>query len=97
MSINSPNRFPYQVVAATSTTTWGVAGAYIHRVIVNVASNTEATATLTDGSTVLVAIPATQAAGCYSIELNVSTSGAITAACSGNSNMRVVGLFTTAN
>ena len=90
-------RYTYLAVAATSSSTFGVAGAFIHRVVVNVASNTEATATLSDGSTVLVAIPATQAAGVYSIELNVATTGAITAACSQNSNMRVVGLFTTAN
>ena len=90
-------RYTYLAVAATSSSTFGAAGAFIHRVVVNVASNTEATATLSDGSTVLVAIPATQAAGVYSIELNVATTGTITAACSQNSNMRVVGLFTTAN
>ena len=97
MSVVSPNRYPYVAIAATSTSTFGVAGAYIHRVIVNVQSNTEATAIVSDNGVALVSIPATQAAGVYSIELNVATVGQITATCSGNSNMRVVGLFTTAN
>jgi len=93
MSIANVNRYNYVAVGATSSTSFGSAGAFIHRVVVNVAANTEATATLMDGSTTLVAIPATQPIGSYSVELNVATSGAITAACSGNSSMTVVGLF----
>jgi hypothetical protein len=61
--------------------------------VVNVASNTEATVIVSDGATELVKIPATQAAGVYVIPLEVATKGAITALCSGNSNCRVVGLF----
>ena len=93
MSVNSPTRNNYVAVAATSTTTFGAAGAYLHSVIVNVQSNTEATCVVSDGSTALVSIPATQAAGVYVIPLGIATTGAITATCSGNSNCRVVGLF----
>ena len=95
MSAIVPARHNYVVVAATSTTTFGVAGAYLHSVIVNVASNTEATVIVSDGSTELVKVPATQAAGVYVSPLEVATTGQITATCSGNSNCRVVGLFTT--
>jgi len=93
MSTLSPTRYNYVAVAATSTTAFGSVGAYIQRVVVNVASNTEASAILRDGSTTLVSFPATTTAGVYSVELNVATKGAITATCSGNSSMAVVGLF----
>jgi hypothetical protein len=93
MSANAPPRYNYVAVAATSTTAFGAAGAFIHRVVVNTASNTEATCLLKDGNTTLVSFPATTAAGVYSVELNVATKGAITATCSGNASMSVVGLF----
>jgi hypothetical protein len=93
MSVLSPTRNNYVAVAATSTTTFGSAGAYIHSVVVNVASNTEATVVVSDNGVALVSIPATQAAGVYVIPLEVASKGAITATCSGNSNCRVVGLF----
>jgi len=93
MSTVSPTRMNYVAVDATSTTSFASAGAYIERVVVNVASNTEATAILQDGSTTLVSFPATTTAGVYSVELNVATKGAITATCSGNASMAVVGLF----
>jgi hypothetical protein len=95
MTAISPVRNNYVAVAATSTTTFGAAGAYIHSVVVNVASNTEATVVVSDNATELVRIPATQAAGAYVIPLEVASKGAITATCSGNSNCRVVGLFST--
>jgi hypothetical protein len=50
---------------------------------------------VSDNGTELVRIPATQAAGVYVIPLEVASKGAITATCSGNSNCRVVGLFST--
>ena len=93
MSAMSPLRNNYVAVAATSSSTFGAAGAYLHSVIVNVQSNTEATCIVSDNGTALVSIPATQAAGVYVIPLEVATKGAITALCSGNSNCRVVGLF----
>lgn len=93
MSTLSPTRMNYVAVAATSTTAFGAAGAYLHRVVVNVASNTEASAIVKDGTTTLVSFPATTAAGVYTVELNVGTKGAITATCSGNASMSVVGLF----
>ena len=95
MTAISPMRNDYVAVAATSTTTFGAAGAYIHSVVVNVSSNTEATVVVSDNATELVRIPATQAAGVYVIPLEVASKGAITATCSGNSNCRVVGLFST--
>jgi len=95
MSVIQPVRNNYVAVAATSTTTFGAAGAYLHSVVVNVQSNTEATCIVSDGSTALISIPATQAAGVYVIPLGIGTQGAITATCSGNSNCRVVGLFST--
>ena len=95
MTAISPVRNNYVAVAATSTTTFGAAGAYIHSVVVNVASNTEATVVVSDSGTELVRIPATQAAGAYVIPLEVASKGAITATCSANSNCRVVGLFST--
>ena len=95
MTAISPVRNNYVAVAATSTTTFAAAGAYIHSVVVNVASNTEATVVVSDNGTELVRIPAKQAAGVYVIPLEVASKGAITATCSGNSNCRVVGLFST--
>lgn len=93
MSTNSPTRYNYVAVAATASSTFGTVGAYLHSVVVNVASNTEATCIVSDNGTELVRIPATQAAGVYVIPLEVATKGQITATCSGNSNCRVVGLF----
>ena len=93
MSTNAPTRYNYVAVAATASSTFGTAGAYLHSVVVNVQSNTEATCIVKDGSVSLISIPATQAAGVYVIPLEVATTGAITATCSGNSNCRVVGLF----
>ena len=95
MTAISPVRNNYVAVAATSTTTFAAAGAYIHSVVVNVSSATEATVVVSDNGTELVRIPATQAAGVYVIPLEVASKGAITATCSGNSNCRVVGLFST--
>ena len=95
MTAISPVRNNYVAVAATSTTTFAAAGAYIHSVVVNVASATEATVVVSDNGIELVRIPATQAAGVYVIPLEVASKGAITATCSGNSNCRVVGLFST--
>lgn len=93
MSANAPTRYNYVAVAATSTTAFGSVGAYIQRVVVNVASNTEATCLLKDNGTTLVSFPATTTAGVYSVELNVATKGQITATCSQNASMSVVGLF----
>ena len=93
MTAISPVRNNYVAVAATSSSTFGTVGAYLHSVIVNVQSNTEATCIVSDNGVALVSIPATQAAGVYVIPLEVATKGAITATCSGNSNCRVVGLF----
>lgn len=93
MTAISPVRNNYVAVAATSSSTFGTVGAYLHSVIVNVQSNTEATCIVSDNGVALVSIPATQAAGVYVIPLEVGTKGAITATCSGNSNCRVVGLF----
>ena len=93
MTAISPVRNNYVAVAATSSSTFGTVGAYLHSVIVNVQSNTEATCIVSDNGVALVSIPATQAAGVYVIPLEVATKGAITALCSGNSNCRVVGLF----
>ena len=95
MSVQQPTRMNYVAVGATSTTAFGSPGAYLHRVVVNVASNTEATVVVSDNGTELVRIPATQAAGVYVIPLEVASKGAITATCSGNSNCRVVCLFST--
>ena len=93
MTAISPVRNNYVAVAATSSSTFGTVGAYLHSVVVNVQSNTEATCIVSDNGVALVSIPATQAAGVYVIPLEVGTKGAITATCSGNSNCRVVGLF----
>ena len=93
MTAISPVRNNYVAVAATSSSTFGTVGAYLHSVVVNVQTNTEATCIVSDNGVTLVSIPATQAAGVYVIPLEVATKGAITALCSGNSNCRVVGLF----
>ena len=93
MSAITPLRNNYVAVAATSSSTFATAGAYLHSVIVNVQSNTEATCIVSDNGVALVSVPATQAAGVYVIPLEVATKGQITATCSGNSNCRVVGLF----
>ena len=93
MTAISPVRNNYVAVAATSSSTFGTVGAYLHSVVVNVQSNTEATCIVSDNGVALVSIPATQAAGVYVIPLEVATKGQITATCSGNSNCRVVGLF----
>jgi hypothetical protein len=93
MTAISPTRNNYVAIAATSSSTFGTVGAYLHSVVVNVQTNTEATCIVSDNGVTLVSIPATQAAGVYVIPLEVATKGAITALCSGNSNCRVVGLF----
>ena len=93
MSAITPLRNNYVAVAATSSSTFATAGAYLHSVIVNVQSNTEATCIVSDNGVALVSVPATQAAGVYVYPLEVATKGRITALCSGNSNCRVVGLF----
>jgi hypothetical protein len=93
MSIPTVNRYNYVAVGATSTTAFGSVGGFVHRVVINVAANTEATASLKDGTTTLVAIPATTPIGTYSVELNVAMKGQLTAACSQNASMTVVGLF----
>jgi uncharacterized protein (UPF0179 family) len=93
MTAISPTRNNYVAIAATSSSTFGTVGAYLHSVVVNVQTNTEATCIVSDNGVTLVSIPATQAAGVYVIPLEVATKGAITATCSGNSNCRVVGLF----
>ena len=95
MTAISPVRNNYVAVAATSSSTFGTVGAYLHSVIVNVQSNTEATCIVSDNGVALVSIPATQAAGVYVIPLEVASKGVITTTCSGNSNCRVVGLFST--
>ena len=93
MTAISPTRNNYVAIAATSSSTFGTVGAYLHSLVVNVQTNTEATCIVSDNGVTLVSIPATQAAGVYVIPLEVATKGAITALCSGNSNCRVVGLF----
>ena len=95
MTAISPTRNNYVAIAATSSSTFGTVGAYLHSVVVNVQTNTEATCIVSDNGVTLVSIPATQAAGVYVIPLEVASKGAITATCSGNSNCRVVGLFST--
>lgn len=94
MTAISPIRNNYVAVDASSSSTFGTAGAYLHSVVVNVASNTAATCIVSDNGTTLVSVPATQAAGVYVIPLEVATTGQITALCSANSNCIVVGLFT---
>ena len=95
--VNIAYQYPYETVAASQTAqvlgTNGAANDYLHRIVVTVSTALTSTVSVIDGSTALVSIPATQAAGVYVIPLGIATTGAITATCSGNSNCRVVGLF----
>lgn len=77
MSIVSPNRYPYETVAASQTAQVlggsGAVGDYLHRLVVTVNTAASSTLTLLDGSTTVLTVPATTAVGVYSLEVNAAS------------------------
>ena len=62
MSIVSPNRYPYETVAASQTAQvlggTGAVGDYLHRLVVTVNTAATGTVSVLDGSTAVMAVPA---------------------------------------
>ena len=77
MSITSPNRYPYETVAASQTAQVvggaGAVGDYLHRIIVNVATAATSTVSVIDNSTTVIAVPANTPIGSYSLEVNAAS------------------------
>ena len=77
MSIVSPNRYPYETVAASQTAQVlggsGAVGDYLHRLVVTVNTAASSTLTLLDGSTTVLTVPANTAVGVYSLEVNAAS------------------------
>jgi hypothetical protein len=77
MSITSPNRYPYETVAASQTAQvlggTGAVGDYLHRLVVTVTATATSTLTLLDNSTSIVTMAANTPVGVYSIEINAAS------------------------
>lgn len=77
MSIVSPNRYPYETVAASQTAQvlggTGAVGDYLHRLVVTVNTAASSTLTLLDGSTTVLTVPANTVVGVYSLEINAAS------------------------
>jgi len=98
MSITSPNRYPYETVAASQTAqvlgATGATGDYLHRIVVAVATALTSTVSVIDGSTTVLAIPANTPVGVYSIEINaVSATGAWKITTGAGASVLAVGVF----
>jgi hypothetical protein len=77
MSITSPNRYPYETVAASQTAQVlggaGAVGDYLHRIVVSVNTSLTSTVSVLDNSTTVLAIPASTPVGVYSLEINAAS------------------------
>ena len=76
MSIVSPNRYPYETVAASQTAQvlggTGAVGDYLHRIVVTVTTTGTSTLSVIDGSTTVLTMAANTPVGVYSIEINAA-------------------------
>ena len=99
MSIVSPNRYPYETVAASQTAQvlggTGAVGDYLHRLIVTVTTTGTSTLTLLDNSTTVLTMAANTPVGVYSLEINAaSASGPWKVTTGAGVTVVAVGLFT---
>ena len=99
MSIVSPNRYPYETVAASQTAQvlggTGAVGDYLHRIVVTVNTALTSTVSVLDGSTAVMAVPANTPIGVYSVEVNAaSVSGPWKVTTGAGAEVMAVGRFT---
>lgn len=99
MSIVSPNRYPYETVAASQTAQvlggTGAVGDYLHRIVVSVSTSLTSTVSVLDNSTTVLAIPASTPVGVYSLEINAaSASGPWKITTGAGVTVLAVGFFT---
>jgi len=99
MSIVSPNRYPYETVAASQTAQVlggaGAVGDYLHRLIVTVTATGTSTLSLLDGSTTVLTMAANTPVGVYSLEINAaSASGPWKVTTGAGVTVMAVGFFT---
>jgi hypothetical protein len=77
MSIVSPNRYPYETVAASQTAQVlggnGAVGDYLHRIVVTVTTTGTSTLSVIDGSTTVLTMAANTPVGVYSLEINAAS------------------------
>ena len=77
MSIVSPNRYPYETVAASQTAQVlggaGAVGDYLHRIVVTVTTTGSSTLSVIDGSTTVLTMAANTPVGVYSLEINAAS------------------------
>jgi len=80
MSITSPNRYPYETVAASQTAQVlggsGAVGDYLHRIVVTVTTTGTSTLSVLDNSTTVLTMAANTPVGVYSLELTAASASA---------------------
>jgi len=99
MSITSPNRYPYETVAASQTAQvlggTGAVGDYLHRIVVTVTTTGTSTLSVLDGSTTVLTMAANTPVGVYSLEINAaSASGPWKITTGAGVTVLAVGFFT---
>ena len=99
MSIVSPNRYPYETVAASQTAQvlggTGAVGDYLHRLLVTVTATGTSTLSLLDNSTTVLTMAANTPVGVYSLEVNeASASGPWKVTTGAGVTVMAVGFFT---
>ena len=99
MSITSPNRYPYETVAASQTAQvlggTGAVGDYLHRIVVTVTTTGTSTLSVLDNSTTVLTMAANTPVGVYSLEINAaSASGPWKITTGAGVTVLAVGFFT---
>jgi hypothetical protein len=99
MSITSPNRYPYETVAASQTAQVlggsGAVGDYLHRIVVTVTATGTSTLSVLDNSTTVLTMAANTPVGVYSLEINAaSASGPWKITTGAGVTVLAVGFFT---
>ena len=99
MSITSPNRYPYETVAASQTAQvlggTGAVGDYLHRIVVTVTTTGTSTLSVLDNSTTVLTMAANTPIGVYSLEINAaSASGPWKITTGAGVTVLAVGFFT---
>ena len=99
MSITSPNRYPYETVAASQTAQVlggsGAVGDYLHRIVVTVTATGTSTLSVLDNSTTVLTMAANTPVGVYSLEINAaSASGPWKITTGAGVTVMAVGFFT---
>ena len=99
MSITSPNRYPYETVAASQTAQvlggTGAVGDYLHRIVVTVTATGTSTLSVLDNSTTVLTMAANTPIGVYSLEINAaSASGPWKITTGAGVTVLAVGFFT---